>query len=258
MSETCKNCNSEITFNFCGNCGQKKAKRIDGKYVKDELQYVLVHTNKGFFYTVKNLMKAPGTTALQFIEGNRVNHYKPILLVFLIAGISAFIANTFIHPAEVMAGINNKYQNQQVFDVNKFNQFIYNYQSFFMVLCLPFVAFFSWISFRKWGHNYFEHIVSNAFMLATSLIFSILLVMPIQYLLRGNPMLFMTIPALISLALMVAVNIWFFIQLYPGKPAGSAILRILLMYGMMFAVFMIATIAWVVYEVVTNPAQFRQ
>lgn len=116
MSEICKNCQGEIAFNFCANCGQKKAKRIDGKYVKDELQYVLIHTNKGFFYSLKKVVRNPGKTASEFIDGNRVNHYKPILMVFLLAGISAFITNTFIHPAEVMRQSSGIFQDKKVFD----------------------------------------------------------------------------------------------------------------------------------------------
>lgn len=49
MEHICLNCNFVISENFCSNCGQKKFKRIDKKYVTDELQYLLLHTNKGFY-----------------------------------------------------------------------------------------------------------------------------------------------------------------------------------------------------------------
>ena len=92
MEDNCKNCGTLITGNFCSNCGQKKYKRIDKKYLIDEFQYTVLHTNKGFFYTVKNLFKNPGKTTREFIDGNRVNHYKPILLAFVLTGISTFLA----------------------------------------------------------------------------------------------------------------------------------------------------------------------
>ena len=78
MENTCQNCNNLIVENFCSNCGQKKFKRIDKKYVFDEIQYTLLHTNKGLFYSIKKLLRNPGKTAREYIEGNRVNHYKPI------------------------------------------------------------------------------------------------------------------------------------------------------------------------------------
>lgn len=95
MSEICKNCSTEIQLNFCGNCGQKKAKRIDRNYIKDELQYTVLHMNKGFFFSIKQILKAPGRTAREFLEGNRVNHYKPILLVFCYSGNQCFFDQYF-------------------------------------------------------------------------------------------------------------------------------------------------------------------
>ncbi len=60
MENNCLNCNHPIIDNFCSNCGQKKFKRIDRKYLIDEVQYLVVHTNKGFFYSIKNILKNPG------------------------------------------------------------------------------------------------------------------------------------------------------------------------------------------------------
>lgn len=126
-----------------------------------------------------------------------------------------------------------------------------------MVLGLPILAFFSWISFRKWGLNYCENIVANAFLTAASLIYSILIVVPVQYLLRDNPNMFMTIPTLITMVLMIGLTFWFFIQLYPQKATGSVILRVLLMYGIMFVLYIITVIAAVFYVIMTNPDKFR-
>lgn len=258
MNETCRNCQHEVLANFCGNCGQKKHKRIDGKYIKDEMQYVLVHTNKGLFYTVKRLMRAPGTTALEFVEGSRVNHYKPILLVFLIAGISAFITNTFIHPMEVMAKADGIFKQKNAVDMGKFGDWMFHYQSVFMLIVLPIIAFFSWIAFRKWGRNFPENVVAMAFLYAAITVFSIFLVLPLQYALRDNPTMFIIIPTIVSFILTIAITVWFFIQFYPEKNAGPVILRVMLMYGIMFAIYVGTIIAWTIYAIVTNPAAFRK
>jgi hypothetical protein len=68
MENTCLNCNHLITENFCTYCGQKKYKRIDRKYLTDEVQYMVIHTNKGFFYSLKNIIKAPGKTARDILS----------------------------------------------------------------------------------------------------------------------------------------------------------------------------------------------
>ena len=92
MENNCKNCGAIVSSNFCGDCGQKNFHRIDKKYLTDELQYIFLHTNKGFFYSIKKILRNPGKTAKEFIEGSRVNHYKPIMLTFLLSGISTFIS----------------------------------------------------------------------------------------------------------------------------------------------------------------------
>ncbi len=243
MSEICKNCAHEILINFCGNCGQKKAKRIDRNYIKDELQYTVLHMNKGFFFSIKQILKAPGRTAREFLEGNRVNHYKPILLVFVIAGISAFLTNTFIHPVEVMQKYSEAHPMKSAFDLNATNKIIYNYQSFVMLFTIPFMAFFTWLVFKKWGYNYYENVIINAYSLVSLLLLSIIFVLPIQYFLRDNPELFMIIPSIVSFLLMVLVFPWFYINLYNNKSAGDVILRLLLLVVALFATFIIFTIA---------------
>lgn len=98
----CLNCGNQITENFCSNCGQKKYKRIDKKYIWDELQYTVFHTNKGLLYSIKTTLKNPGKTAKDFIEGNRVNHYKPILLVFVLSGIATFLTFKVLNFKEII------------------------------------------------------------------------------------------------------------------------------------------------------------
>ena len=148
MAETCLNCANLVTDNFCGNCGQKKYKRIDKKYIWDELQYTVLHTNKGFLYSVKNILKNPGKTAKDFINGNRVNHYKPILLVFVLNGISALIFFKFLNAKESMDVMMPK----QTIDSNAMGNmlsFMASYFSFLIILCIPFFALTTKIAFRK-------------------------------------------------------------------------------------------------------------
>jgi len=70
MENICLNCIDPITENFCSNYGQKKYKSTDRKYLIDELQYSVIHSTKGFFYSIKNSIKNPGKTAKEFIDGN--------------------------------------------------------------------------------------------------------------------------------------------------------------------------------------------
>ena len=242
MSEICKNCSNEILLNFCGNCGQKKMKRIDRNYIKDEIQYTVLHMNKGFLYSIKKILRAPGKTAKEFVEGNRVNHYKPILLVFVVAGISAFLTNTLIHPEEIFVKL-YEHSGQKISVIQiKINTFIFKYQAFMMLLTVPFMAFFTWLTFKKWGYNYYENVVITAFSLVCLQTLTILIVTPLQYFLKNNLDLFMIVPTIISVLLMIGVFIWFYIDLYNDKNTGDVILRLFLLALALFVGFIILII----------------
>ncbi len=159
MENNCICCQHTFEESFCNNCGQKKYKRIDKKYIWDEIQYTFFHINKGFFYTILNVLKNPGKTAREFIDGNRVKHYKPISLAFVLAGVSAFLSIKSIGLYKMMQAT-NKLNSQ--FGDNLMSMTV-NYNSFFMLGYIPLVALFTKFVFRKWGHNYFEHVVMNAF-----------------------------------------------------------------------------------------------
>lgn len=239
MSEICKNCTEEITLNFCPNCGQKKSKRIDRIYIKDELQYSFLHMNKGFLYSIKKILKGPGKTAREFVEGNRVNHYKPILLVFVVAGISAFLTNTFIHPEEIMVRFYES-QGHSAAEAKvgiMTSSFIYKYHSLMMLATVPFMAFFTWLAFRKWGYNYYEHIVITAYSLVFLQVLSILIVLPLQFILKENLDLFTIIPTIVSMLLMFGTFIWFYIDLYDKKSAGDVVMRLFIFGIILFVVF---------------------
>lgn len=237
MSEICKNCTDEIVLNFCPNCGQKKAKRIDRNYLKDEIQYTVLHMNKGFFYSIKKILRAPGKTAREFVEGNRVNHYKPILLVFVVAGISAFLTNTFIHPEEMMI---KYYESKGLSGVEASSgiaasSFMYKYSAIIMLSTVPFMAFFTWLGFRKWGYNYYENVIITAYSLVFLQVLSILIVFPLQFILKDNLNLFIAIPSIVSMLLMFGTFIWFYIDLYNNKSAGEVVMR-LFIFGIILAI----------------------
>lgn len=256
MSEICKNCSDEIVLNFCPNCGQKKAKRIDRNYIKDEIQYTVLHMNKGFLYSIKKILRGPGKTAREFVEGNRVNHYKPILLVFVVAGISAFLTNTLIHPEVVMAKYTATHKIKTALDMNAYNSFIYKYQAIIMLFSVPFMAFFAWLAFKKWGYNYYEKIVITAYSLVYLQVLSILIVIPIQFLLRNNIDLFITVSTGLTFLLAIGTMLWFYIDFYNNKSAGEVVMRLFAMFAIFFAIYIliiiIAVIGGVIYALNTG------
>ena len=259
MAENCLNCGNIIAENFCSNCGQKKFKRIDRKYVIDELQYSFIHTNKGFFYSVKNIVKNPGRTARAFIEGNRVNHYKPLLLAFVLSGISALISFKLMHFDQI---IESEYSKQNINKdfAHQITVFLSNYISIISLLSIPLFALFTKITFRKWGQNYYEHIIMNAIILSYYTILSIVIVYPIMYLFKDEAMVFRTV-SFLSMFSMPFILIWFFKSFYPERSIKTIILRIILLFIVLLIAFMITIVAisfvYVFYLAMTDPEALK-
>ena len=185
MEQNCQNCNTLILNNFCDNCGQKKFKKIDRKYIWDEIQYTFLHTNKGFLYSIKNIIKNPGKTARAFVDGNRVNHYKPILLVFVLSGISTFISVKIIGFEKIMSAfyaketLNSEYMNDVMTSLKSYN-------SILMLLLVPVFALTTKLAFRKWGNNYYEHVVINAYIVCVYTLFNIIIISPLLYIFKNK------------------------------------------------------------------------
>lgn len=252
----CLNCGQEITGNYCSNCGQKKYRRIDRKYIIEEAQYSLLHTNKGFLYSVKNILKNPGKTARDFIEGNRVNHYKPILLAFVLSGISAFISFKLVGFSEMMKNIyaENNLSSKLLDD------YLYittTYNSFIMLGLVPIYALMTKIAFYKWGNNYFEHIVMNAFTVSFYTIVNILFIYPLLFMVKSNNswVYLITCFAMLFIPFML---VWFYKGFYSNKKIVSIIFRILLVIFMLSIVFTILMFVTMIMYFVLNPEALQQ
>lgn len=250
MDENCQNCNDIITKNFCTNCGQKKFKRIDKKYLWDELQYTVLHTNKGLLYSVKKVLKNPGKTAREFIDGNRVSHYKPLPLVFVLSGISTFLSYKVLGFDKIMSSYySGKKMNS---DLNTdMISFLTSYTPILMLLMVPFFAITTKIAFRKWGHNFYEHVVMNSYILSFYTLISIIFIYPIIFVSRHSaPSLVINLSQM-SMLLVPFILVWFFKEFYKEKTLKTIILRILLVtlltiIGFVLLMLIVAIIAIII------------
>lgn len=257
LNNACANCGQEINQNFCGNCGQKKFKRIDRKYIADELQYSLLHTNKGFFYSVKSIARNPGKTAREFVDGNRVNHYKPILLVLLLSGISAFVSFKIIELDTTMKmfyaslGFEGSFSEAVISALSTYN-------SFFMLMLVPVFACLTKLAFYKSGHNYFEHVVMNAFIVSYYTIINILLVYPILYFIKNDPQLTITAVMVTMACITPLMLIWFFKGFYPEKRVTILTLRVLLIGVVLVVLYFLLIILVTIGIAIVSPEIFQQ
>jgi hypothetical protein len=244
MVETCLNCGKPVNDNYCGNCGQKKYCRIDRKYILVELEDTILQTNKGFLYSIKRIVVNPGKTAKEFIRGSRINHYKPILLAFLLSGIYAFISFKIIGLKEITEEFYTKQQMSSQFMID-YLSFASSYNSLIMLSLIPFLAIVTKMAFRKWGDNYYEHIIMNAYILSFYLILNIVIIYPSMYFLKGDPDFIVQLSSL-SILIVPIIMIWFYKGYYLEKSFKRIISRVLLIILIILIAFFFLLIASII------------
>jgi hypothetical protein len=261
MEQYCKHCNEIIIDNFCAHCGQKKYKRIDKKYIWDEIQYTFLHLNKGFLYTAKKILTNPGKTAKEFIEGDRVNHYKPITFLFVLSGIAVLISSKIINVNEMAVALAAERQEEMKPMMSKVLGFFNNYYSIITILFIPFLALASKISLRKWGHNYFEHIIMNTYIYSFYTLISVLVVYPIMFILKStNPSLVLSV-SFYTMYLFPVLLFWFYKVFYPEKSWKTIILKVLLICFLavvvFYAIILLVVIGYFLILFLTNPEALK-
>ncbi len=232
----CKNCEHVFEGNFCNNCGQKSnTVQLNWHFVKEELQYTFLHINKGLLYTVKQLLTRPGKTVKEYIEGKRVKHYKPILLVFVLAGLNGLLAH-YLNFEKVIT-LTEKEKNLPVNPLEIMN-WVTSHYALVEILLIPIYSLCSWLAFKKWGYNYIENIIINCFASGQRLIYGIL-VFPISYLTFSSKY-FLIITSLISLP-MYFLTAWLYVELYAAKnkDLGFIILRLILFIVLLIIAFIV-------------------
>lgn len=211
----CKNCNHKFDKNYCNNCGQAlHTHPINFQYLVHELQHGFLHVDKGILFTLKELFTRPGYSIREFIEGKRVNHFKPVIsLVIILATIYGILAHYLNMEVMDTKTINISGDYNILEDMLKINKWISDHFVWISLLSIPIFSFGSSIAFRKQKKNFAEHIVLNTFLAGQKLVVH-LATLPIVYLIRntsysGN---FETLITLIDFFLLVWTYKQFFNQ----------------------------------------------
>ncbi len=161
----CKNCGHKFEGNFCSNCGQdSEVDKINAKYIIKEILHSIFELDKGFFYTVKELFRRPGHSIRDYLQGKRKNHYKPILFVIITATIyllSTLITGEKTFLGDFLYGAISGFNDKEFKPVSNALTWGANNYTYITLILMPFFSFASFVSFRKAGYNYFEHLIIN-------------------------------------------------------------------------------------------------
>ena len=229
MKPTCSNCGKHIIQDYCHHCGQQKPRRIDGKYIVQEIEYALLHMNKAFAHSILSIIRNPGKTARDYLHGKRIRHYKPITLAIVLSAFVGFlylrldwdaisesiILDLFTHP-----NIPQEFVESAKSDTREFFRGSFKYYHFVTLLAIPLFALISRYTFRKQPENYYEHVVMNAYV---QVLFSLLslVTFPLVCLFLDDVFFITGISTLIT----PLIVLWFFKTYYHEMSLGQIIFK---------------------------------
>jgi hypothetical protein len=233
MATTCKNCNHPFTGNYCNHCGQSaETHRLDFHFLAHDIQHGLFHIDRGIFYTAKELFTRPGNSIREFIEGKRVNHFKPISLLVILASIYGLLYHNFhIHLMKNSADTK--------LNLTEFNEWTATHFAWMTLATIPLYTIGTYICFRKQGYNIIEFLILNTFKASQRLLAHIT-IFPLLCYFNDTPNL-KTVNAVIY-AIDVILIFWTNIQFFNKLTKTKAFLLSVLSHIIFLTMFTLATL----------------
>ena len=220
----CRYCGSSGKENYCSRCGQPyKTKRITLPGLLHEAFHLFTHLDKGFAYTLKQLIVAPGRMQRTYIEGARSKHQKPFSMFFICATVAA-LSRYWIFRALL-----KYYHTGKVSEAN----FFHEYMVLLHVALLPVYAFIAYMFFYRSKYNYAEigilllYTVSFFFLSATFIALLKFLWPHLD-------------TAYIELPVLIIYNAITFVNFFDNIPRWRVILKSLLIVTILFALIQFA------------------
>ena len=106
-SSRCLNCGAKVRGRYCHVCGQPvKTDRLSMRQVTVDGVQSLLRLNRGFLYTVGNLLIHPWKVIADYIHGKRVRYTAPVALLVLLAFFSVMCDRWF--STEVVKSANEE------------------------------------------------------------------------------------------------------------------------------------------------------
>jgi hypothetical protein len=172
----CKNCGNSFEGNYCNQCGQSaKTKRINHEFLWEDIEHGLFHYDKGIGYSLKKLFEKPGIVIFDYIEGKRVNHFRPISMVIIMATIYALIYH--------LLDLNHRSALDE--SSGAILERVFEHYYWFVVATLPIYALTTYILFKKTKYNFYEIIIFEAFKTSQRLGVHILF-LPVLYFVKDR------------------------------------------------------------------------
>lgn len=177
--DKCTNCGTELTGKYCHNCGQGKVKRLEVKSLVHDVTHGILHWENSILKTFRSLLFTPGQTANDYIEGKRKHYVKPFSYFIFMQTLFVIVFHRMSEKYFAFLNYTITTDSVKVQDrVREIQHLVaqyVNYLNYFMPVLL---AFFLYLFFRKSkGINYAEALAASFYWVATTLVFSIVLML---------------------------------------------------------------------------------
>jgi hypothetical protein len=258
----CLNCGHEFEGNFCSHCGQTAhTHEINWHYIWHEIPHSVWHVDRGILFTLRELCTRPGHTIREFLEGKRVNHYRPLALLLILGGVLVFV----MHSLDLsMAKLNEAayYRPDTSAEARTFrlqmNQFMEEKMTILNIAFLPFFAFGYWLVFRRKGYNYPQLLVVQTFTANFGMLLSLIMFITV-WALGGSSSTFGKL-SFASLFISMLYRVIVDIQLFQGKMRVRSIVSrsisgYVVSYLVLFVPIMVGAISYGIYMGVKSSKQ---
>lgn len=161
---TCLNCGHTLTGKYCINCGQKAdTHRITPRhFIMHDVLHGALHIEKGLFFTIIQVLKRRGETAIDYISGKRIRYYNVFYLSLILLSIN-IVAVVYKHRLFPETAVKHSGEVSSVYDFAAANM------KFIILTFIPLMAFNTFILFGRKKHNYAEHAVAAGFCMVAIL-----------------------------------------------------------------------------------------
>ncbi len=218
-SHTCLNCGTEVHQAYCPSCGQSTTThRFSLKHIlSHDLVHGVLHLDKGFFFTLKELLTNPGKSIRKYVEGQRVRHYNYFAMLLLLVGaclltisLTGFKFSDLVNTSQPIKG-----------KVDNLIQPFLEHYKIVMFLLLPMYTLVTFLIFFKAKQNVAEHFVLNTYRLCLELIFQCIffLIFPLLKIIPFGRYIWSVVP--------IIYVIWFYRQYFDKDFKNKAVLVLL-------------------------------
>ncbi|MDF1699510.1 MAG: DUF3667 domain-containing protein [Saprospiraceae bacterium] len=167
LNDNCFHCHQPISGPFCAHCGRpQEVKRIDGKLILSEIASNF-NLEKGFLFTVRELLIRPGVSLNRYIKQDRSLLAKPISFVIICSLV--YLISVQLLPFED-GYINFDGLGQNYPTLNALMFWVTSNYGITNLLMAAFTALWLKLFFRKYAFTYFEILVALYFALGVQML----------------------------------------------------------------------------------------